>query len=63
MIKEIYVVEIQSYDYFGGNKCVQKSFEDFNEAIYFYDSRKKYDYDYGDAYSKTRIFKAHKEVI
>ena len=54
----MWVVEIQEYDYFTGNRIDQYVYECEEEAEKRYTKEKSRDFDYGDHYRKTTLFKA-----
>ena len=55
MVKSIWVVEENEYD-FSGNECRQTRFSSMQEALGCYKERKASDFDYGDHCRRTTIF-------
>ena len=57
MVKSIWVVEVDEYDYFAGNDVRQKRFLSLKEAFAYYKKEKGYDMEWvGDHTHNTKIF-------
>ena len=57
MVKSIWVVEVDEYDYFAGNDVRQKRFLSLKEAFAYYKKEKGYDMKWvGDHTHDTKIF-------
>ena len=57
MVKSIWIVEVDEYDYFGGNDIRQKRFLSLKEAFAYYKKEKGYDMEWvGDHTHDTKIF-------
>ena len=57
MVKSIWIVEVDEYDYFAGNDIRQKRFLSLKEAFAYYKKEKGYDMEWvGDHTHDTKIF-------
>ena len=56
MVKSVWIVKEDEYDWFTGNEHKQTEFSSMQEAFVHYKKRKMSDIDYGDQYHYTRIF-------
>ena len=57
MVKSIWIVEVDEYDYFAGNDVRQKRFLSLKEAFAYYKKEKGYDMEWvGDHTHDTKIF-------
>ena len=57
MVKSIWIVEVDEYDYFAGNDVRQKQFLSLKEAFAYYKKEKGYDMEWvGDHTHDTKIF-------
>lgn len=59
MVKSIWIVDVDEYDYFdydGRLRRPQKRFTSLKEAFTYYKEEKKYDMDWGDHHHFTKIF-------
>lgn len=59
MVKSLWIVDVDVYDYFdydGRLRRPQKRFTSLKEAFAYYKEEKKYDIDLGDHYQRTTIF-------
>lgn len=53
----MWIVNVHEYDYFTGNNIKQHRFENRKDAEEKYEQERTKDFDYGDHYRKTTIFK------
>ena len=56
MVKSIWIVEENEYDFFSGNECRQTGFSSLQEAWGRYKERKASDFDFDDHCRRTTIF-------
>ena len=55
MLKKMYRVVVEKYDYFGGDKTITRHFGTLLGAWGFYKKKVKFDFEYDDAYQHTRL--------
>lgn len=53
MLKKVYLIEVEHYDYFGGQSSTYHNAYSVADALSLYREKKQYDYDYGDGWTKT----------
>lgn len=47
MLKKVYLIEVEHYDYFGGQSSTYHRAYSVADALSLYREKKQYDYDYG----------------
>lgn len=53
MLKKVYLIKVEHYDYFGGQSSTYHRAYSVADALSLYRENKQYDYDYGDGWTKT----------